>query len=39
MLKCCLCERESGSQIFDYDYMNDIVNEEFLSILTTEEVQ
>lgn len=30
---------ESGSQIFDYDYMDDIVDEEFLSVLQTEEVQ
>lgn len=29
---------ECGSQIFDYDYMDDIVSEEFLSILPTEEV-
>lgn len=30
---------ESGSQIFDYDYMDDIVDEEFLSVLQTKEVQ
>lgn len=30
---------ECGSQIFDYDYMDDIVNEEFLSVLPTEEVE
>lgn len=30
---------ESGSQIFDYDYMDDIVDEEFSSVLPTEEVQ
>lgn len=30
---------ESGSQIFDYDYMDDIVDEEFLSVLPIEEVQ
>lgn len=30
---------ECGSQIFDYDYMDDIVDEEFLNVLPTEEVR